>query len=598
MGAVGLGAFTEGLQGGIAARDEMDRNRAFKEYMRQRNEQGAINLQETYDARLAQWKASGADPKKFEAENTRYQKMQDPALIRFGHFLGDKMRGWFGGGGEEQGAMQQADFSSPQVQPAGLQASGAMTYGIPDQYADGGTVGRGRNRRPAPNDEEVPVSGGGIGAFMGDLGRNAKDLAMSGFQNTRDAWNDAGRLQSQDWQYMTEPGISATERGDRARSYVGDSIGGLAKVGAGFADDAMGPIDEWAGQAWDFAKGMVGMDSPEDKAAAAKSTGIPQPGPAPDEKAAAAATVDAPKESDGQIAQQAMHSGQQQAIENFDYKLLVDQGVSPEDLPSMTTQDWSDYRREMMDSLMARGANPKEALQQVDYMTVDTQMRGFQREGQKALLYLQSGQNREAAMALRQAYQYFPNGVGVKFGTANDPKTGQPAIIAMGVDEKTGKPSGTPMLITTERLNAMMENMSNPQAFRAWTKDGRDLQLKINQLQSEDDYRQGMLGVAQEGAISDRMKAQAAQAAAVGKGGMKPSDVDRRSDDYRKWASDKELMGEYEQGVAITLADAMDRVTKTRPDIPENTVIRAVEDAWQKNGELGVVELLQSLQVK
>jgi hypothetical protein len=77
---------------------------------------------------------------------------------------------------------------------------------------------------------------------------------------------------------------------------------------------------------------------------------------------------------------------------------------------------------------------------------------------------------------------------------------------------------------------------------------------------------------------------------------MKPSDVDRRSEDYRMWSKEKEDFGEYEPGVAIELANAMDRVTHVRPDLPPNVVIDAVEKAWKNGGELGVIELLNSLQ--
>ena len=130
-------------------------------------------------------------------------------------------------------------------------------------------------------------------------------------------------------------------------------------------------------------------------------------------------------------------------------------------------------------------------------------------------------------MALRQAYQYFPNGVTVKFGTMIDPKTGQPAIMTMGVDEETGEPTGSPMLITTERLTTMMENMQNPDAFRSWTKDGRDLQMEINKLQSIDDYRQGTLDVAAYNAETDRIGELTG-----GTGGLRPADRDRRDKEY------------------------------------------------------------------
>ena len=597
--ATGFGAFMEGVGSGIKTRSDMDFNRQYVESMRQRNERGALDLEGRRKSALEDYTFSGGTEEDFNQQWSKYQKAQDPALLRLGKFLGSRIKGFFGGGtgaGEEAGATQQMAISTPEVQMAGPQGNGVTTYGIPE-YANGGRV-RGYANGGLIEDEDEE-GGGGIGAFMGDLGRNAADLAKSGFRNTIDAYQEGSRLNRQNRDYMMQEGISMGERGDRARSYAGDAIGGGARMLTGLADDVLGPIDEGVAAAGQFVGGFIGNETPEDKAAtSAARQGVPGKVRGSGDKAAAvAARSDVPERTDEQVAQAAIGEAEVSAMENLDYKLLVDQGVSPEELPSMNTKDWSDYRREQFMALQMQGMNPKEAMQQVDYMTVDTQMRGFQREGQKALLYLQTGQSREAAMALRQAYQYFPNGVGVKFGMANDPKTGQPAIIALGVDEETGEPSGKPMIITTERLSAMMENMTNPTAFRAWTKDGRDLQIEIAKFEETGRHNRATEDIYRAGAITDRIKAQTAATVASG-GGMKPSDVDRRSEDYRAWASDKELLGELDEGVAIALADAMDRVTYNRPDLPPNTVIKAVEDAWANGGELGVIELLNSLQAE
>jgi hypothetical protein len=262
----GFGGFMEGVAGGIKTRSDMDQSRQLKEYMSQRNERGAIDLQETYDARLAQWQAEGGDPAQFKTENTRYQKVQDPALLRLGKFLGGRIKGFFGGGtgaGEEGGALEGMSIATPEVQMAGPQASGATTYGIPD-YADGGRVRRYADGGQVEED-----------TYLDDLGRNAKEFAASGFRNTIDAYQRGSQLNRQNRDYMMEEGISATERGDRARSYAGDAIGGGARVLTGFADDALGPIDEAISAGVRGIGGFFGMESGEDAAA------IPAPAQAP-----------------------------------------------------------------------------------------------------------------------------------------------------------------------------------------------------------------------------------------------------------------------------------------------------------------------------
>lgn len=609
-----FGGLMEGITGGIAARDRMDLNREYKEHLRQKNTQGAIDLQEGYDARLAQWTAEGGDEEGFLAANpglSRYTKQQDPALMRFGKWLGQRI-GFGQGASEEAGAVEQADFATPEVEtPRPQQGGGLGARGIPVPYADGGAVddddprlqgmtgyarALGRRQlaqadqsREALERRRAGEDAGGFGAFMGDLGRSAAnyfDDTVAGADTTE---ADAALQRLSDAEGARATGAAARETLWETGEQMASTVGGLAKDL--FWDN---PVREGVAGFLGFEGDEATQGIPEQGAATRQMSRGEKTAAGPGAGDAVTQAIDAPARSNEQVAQTAIQEGEVQALENLDYKLLVDQGVSPDELPSMTTTDWSDYRREMLDSLMARGASPSEALQEVEYMTVGTQMRGFQREGQKALLYLQTGQAREAAMALRQAYQYFPNGVGVKFGMANDPKTGQPAIVAMGVSEETGEPTGSPMLITTERLNVMMENMSNPQAFRTWTQDGRDLQVQIAQLESLDQYRQGSMEIARAGAITDRLRA-----AGDAGGGLSPSEVLARDKYYAEAFRQSDYGELMDEGVVEQLASLASQVERATGRSP-NVVIDEIRSAWRgtnggRGGEAGLIEYLESL---
>jgi hypothetical protein len=82
----------------------------------------------------------------------------------------------------------------------------------------------------------------------------------------------------------------------------------------------------------------------------------------------------------------------------------------------------------------------------------------------------------------------------------------------MGTDEKTGEPTGDPMLITKERLAVMMENMSNPNAFRTWTKDWRNEEFE-RQI-----YEEYTKPIGEANAETARINARANEANAAARG--------------------------------------------------------------------------------
>ena len=180
------------------------------------------------------------------------------------------------------------------------------------------------------------------------------------------------------------------------------------------------------------------------------------------------------------------------------------------DIPSMPVRDWVDYRAREVRNLMAQGMNAQEAHASVTQL----QQQGFVDYAQQSLMHLQRGDSRAAAAALRAAYQYFPNGSDVRLG-ASQGQDGQPVIVGMGFDEETGEPKGNPMLINPERLSVMIENFSNPDAFRTWTKDWRDEQFQrqkyeeVEKPEAESNalYRERMGQAALAGAEADLVRA-------------------------------------------------------------------------------------------
>jgi hypothetical protein len=623
MSGLGAQGFVEGLQGGIAARDSMDRNKQYKQMRKIGIAEGELDLAGRRDKGMATAMENLGDDfsqEDFDAEWGEFEQDKDPALMRFGKFLGGKIKGFFGGGGEEQASTAQMAIATPSVEdPAiGRKGIGGRADGgiIPRQrFEDGGIAERNRNltaeerrqrsygehyltedeanervvgpgsgmsgakyRRGVAGPQAIPTSGGGIQEFGGDLARSASEF----FPNTRRSALEGDKEVSESFDRMRNA-ESAQEAGGAFTDWARDSARAGSATALGIVDDTVGKVARPVGG---FLAGMVGFDGKAGE-------GIPDEQQSP-EGEAIAANVNNPEASDEQIAQGAIKEASQAALENFDYKLLVDQGVRPEDLPSMSTKDWSDYRYRMTMGSMKQGMSAVDAHNEVDQRITDSQMKGWAREGQKAMKYLMSGQNREAAMALRQAYQYFPNGTSVKFGTAVDPKTGQPAIITMGTNEETGEPTGSPMLITTERLSTMMEQMSNPAAFRTWTQDGREMQLKINQLQSQHEYRKDSSDISAYQAETDRAYKMAGGSRS---GGPSSSSNLASAKWYTQQMQEKGFMEKElaeKPRLLEALVGAMVRLEMAGEH--QGIALERVMDAYSNGGTDGVQQLLQESQ--
>lgn len=539
--AQGLGAFTEGLQGGIKARSDMDAKKQYTRYMTDKNDENDrewANRQAT--DKSAYIKEFGSEEGYSPAKRT---KIQDPALMRLGKFVGGKLKGFFGGGsgGEEANALEGASFATPEIAPAIPAPQNAVPVqqsAIPGQqgpmeqpFADGGLVKGYANGGEVEDEDDEPrrYHGGPMSQDMMTPGASADEPMFTSGGDVAGvpeqlpkmtAGLDAAAtgMDAAKHDYATATGPRG--RGGAITDYISNTVMGVAEGARGLATDVL--VDNDLVQT---GLGMLGFEGDE---GAPATQGVPTPEAQTGSPAEAAVTaIDAPDTSAKEMADQAMSEGEQLALENLDYQLLADQGVSPDDLPSMNTSDWAEHRYNVFRSEMDRSGNVKEAYEAMDSATVDIQMKGMMRDMDKAVHYLQGGLNEAAALALRQSYQYFPNGSDVKFGTAVDPKTGMPAIITVGFDEETGEQKGDPMLITVDRLTTMRENFSKPEAFRAWTKDHQDLQMEIDKLQSQDDYRQGSLENQSYRDETARMRVENA-----GIPGLKATDVDRRAGIY------------------------------------------------------------------
>lgn len=600
--AMGLGAFTEGLQGGIASRDKMDMNRQYKKLLKMKAHETEMGISGKND----QLESLGMD-------RMDYMPDEDPALIRFGGWLKQKMG--FGGGeaAPSAGGIQDATPDQPQMSPV-AQPPQQLWQGKADggrirRMADGGRAYTdeermkrsygdsyvteeeaaetrayrdslppryqspyspymsGRRDKLAAGRRSVPVDGGGPREFYGDLVRNAGDVLENTFQGI----SNYGMAAEQAIDDIADS-KDATDAGGAVRRSIGDAYGATMNVAGGVATDLGIP------SAIDFVGGLVGFDGKAGDQAA-----TPPPSAPAGAGAATEATTPAPEQSDEKIAQQAIDTGEKAAAENFDYRYLPED-TRPEDMPSMTTEDWTVNRRMMMQGLIKDGKDPDEALKIVDDITVGQQMRGMERELGKAMNYLAMGDYRATMFAVRQGFQYFPNGVDVKFAVQTNPKTGQQALVSFGVDEKTGEPTGTPQIITPDRLSAMAQAFSDPDKFRQWTKDGHDLQLEIAKFKDLSKYRQESLDIAEANAITARRRADAAGEGG-GIPGMKYGDVDRRSGDMRDLLSEAEFSERIPEGLAPKLGAYAEEVMRYIPGAGASTISEMLLSAWNAEGD-------------
>ena len=191
--------------------------------------------------------------------------------------------------------------------------------------------------------------------------------------------------------------------------------------------------------------------------------------------------------------------------------------------------------------------------------------------------------------------QYFPNGSKVEFATFDDPKSGRPVLVARGYNEETGEPTGAPQIVTAERLSVMIEQMSKPEAFRTWTKDGHQLQLDIAKQQEAESHNKTMEDIYAYGNETDRIKALTDRLDTMlggGKEEIKLTDIDRRIGELKENMK-RSVM--YEDDIAESLPlqedlTAIMAVYLQRTGFDAETVTKQVMEKYREGREQGGTE--------
>jgi hypothetical protein len=189
--------------------------------------------------------------------------------------------------------------------------------------------------------------------------------------------------------------------------------------------------------------------------------------------------------------------------------------------------------------------------------------------------------------AYRAAFQYFPNGNDVEFGTHRDRQSGQMQIVGFGKDEKSGKVlPGTEMVMDPERVSTIIENFKNPDAFRMWTKDWRDFQQKEREYQET----KKPLAQAQASALTTNAAANAAQsyaaanldnAKAASEGGpaaYKQADMRGDAGIFNNRVQDLALSKPQD---ARYLLSVMGQIKKARPDLPPDVIANGIRASYE-----------------
>lgn len=477
MGTSALGGFVEGLQGGITHRQQALRNKKIDRMLDQEATVKGMAIQGQQDDINAIRHEKGLGPRDF----SQFDADQDPYGMKLTDFFRPKklwqnFKNNVGMGSQTQSepSFSPARANEQAIEDAtyGAEASSMGNRNMP-QYgmaaaADGGAIRRMADGGVLADDyirASERIAGGGdpkkiptrLGRYGRAAGRVAGKAGMVGgaIAGGVGAYKGAKTGTDEYRDRYTMPEALMYDDDDSNLTMFAKDVGARA-IGVG---NDVGRT----------AAGMLGFgrDSAEGQAIRESDVAAPPEQPPTAAQAVTPRAAAAPPQAP-----------QQQAIPetNGPFQIGPDAPIAmPDEMPTMNTEDWVAYRAASVENMVMRGATIPEAHEAVTMM----QQKGFLNYGQQALQLLAAGDPLRAGMALKAAYQYFPNGADVKFGVTKD-KAGQPALIAMGKDEKTGEPmpNGT-MIINGERLAVMMEQMTDPSAFRTWTKDWREFEQDL-----------------------------------------------------------------------------------------------------------------------
>jgi len=550
-----LGGFVEGLQGGISHRRQTLRDKKIDRALDQQNKLGAMAI-EGKQMDINRVRAEkGLSPRDF----TQFEANQDPYGFKLGDFFKPKKlwqnfkdnAGIGGGSMDNPASPVQANEAAIQSLDDGSIGSSVGMPGNTDNMnllysADGGPVRKmanGGTVRPDYIRASERIAGGGRTAANAPGLRGAIPRYVAQQGGARNLLNSSKMVKGGG---ALAAGMSIADQtaDDYDERVLGERFGNFEGTPLYIPEDergegGIGNFLKYAGQrAIGFASdlgdnltmGIAGRayrdaDQPEQAAAIAASD-VVRPEPEPEQAPTAAQPAPTPR-----AAVQPPAAPQAPEVTGGPNQLADAPITDPGEMPTMNTEEWVAYRAASVESMLMQGMTLPEAHDAVTTM----QQKGFLNYGTQALQMLAAGDPARAAMALKAAYQYFPNGADVRFGITKD-KQGQPALVAMGTNEQTGESTGAPMLITGERLAVMMENMTNPDAFRTWTKDWREFEQDLRkyyemekpQAESENIYRDRM-----GRAALNRSEADLIGAMGAGSGGFKRTDLDRNSKEFR-----------------------------------------------------------------
>lgn len=599
-----LGDFTSGFQQGFGFTQQARRNRQYERAVEQELEKAGMNIEGTRNAANRAAAEGGASP--LAAYKSTFG---DPVAFKIGNWLKNAITGR--NRTPAPTAMNPAS-AIPMADSPETASAAAVDYAIPPEgmsggFADGGKVRKkpGSGRMPERLvEEEARQRRVERTAERG--GRNAITRAGDAIDRSMTAPEGSGRLRRGLNSAVGRGGAAAALGATALTAYDTPTEQYRERFGLETDDPsllgdigvrAMGAASDLGnaltfGQAGRFYRdlqqdpeGAPADEAAPPPAAAIPPRGTPPQGPDIPERVGASARVATRRPGALPTTAPAQQGPAAADQESFDFSTV---DAMPDEMPSMSTKDWVKYRAESVRDAIARGMSEGDAHQMVDQI----QQRGFLQQGQQALTLLEAGNPRAAALALKAAYQYFPNGADVKFGIRGN------TLVGMGFDEETGKPKGQPMILNSERLAVMLENFTNPNAFRAWTKDWRDQEFQRRKYEEVEkpgaqgalDYQNTMGRAAMMNAGANVARSQADLIAArTGRGGspsLRPSDMRAVETKIREsiglMALDDPQEARYLEAV---MARAWQRAADRNPTVDVSTVIDAIQTA-RENGEL------------
>ena len=582
-GALG---FVQGLQGGMAHSDQRRRNKAIDNMLDREAHEFDLDVA----SRKKEWEKSGAAPEDFPAFSNPANK--DPFAVRGFNYLKNK----FGFGKkddtpaglvEDVEGTQDEDAIQPGQSPFNRDGTPFMADGgkvedeermkrsYGDSYVTEEEAAANREHRSAlppryqspyspymreqrgrltAGRKPIPTDGGGALEFAKDVGRSAASYFDDTVAEATDtqAFDEATARQSE--------ATTARERGAAARGQIAGAGGQMARTVGGLAKDLF--VDNPITQGILGFVGFEGTTSDRQPDPYTPPKGMTPKDETPKQQAIQAAVPDDGAQ-DAAVAQKAIDNAVEVVPghpdgpdQQFDASEIAASGVTPEDIPPALVEDWSKYRKLSAEAAALRGESVEESQMNITKM----QMSGFASNAQQAAFLLRQGDARGAAIAMRIAYQYFPNGSDVRFGIAEG--TNGPVLVGMGTDEKTGEPVGQeqPMVLTPDVLNAYVGQVSNPEHWNAWTKDWHGLAQEDREYQevTKPKEEQAMrTDRAREEALYAGADADRASAAADRRGGpasLKQSDLDRA---HSAFMESQELRGLEDERLAQALASDM-----------------------------------------